>query len=473
MTSLLDVPLGVQRPRVSSVPPFVSSAGVEAVELAAAVGLDLDPWQRFCLEGALGETPGGSWSAFEVGLVVPRQNGKGAVLEARELAGLFLLGEQLILHSAHEFKTAQEAFRRVLHWVEGSDELMRQVVRVRTSHGEEGIELKSGARLRFVARSTGSGRGFSGDLVILDEAYELGPAQMAALLPTLSARPNPQLWYTSSAGMQSSIQLRAVRERALLGNDPGLAYFEFSADPKASPDDRQAWAQANPALGIRITPEFVQRERAAMPEAEFLRERLGVWDDSSTAAVIPFETWAARIDRLSQACDPVTFALDVTPDRSAASIGMASRRPDGRWHVEVVDNRPGTGWLINRVVELQRWRPQAVVLDSAGPVASFQVPLREVGVEVTAISTREVGQACGMFFDAVMAERLVHIDQTPLTAAVHAARQRPLGEAWAWHRKDQTDISPLVAVTLALFGSAQQQADKPKAVSKGRVIVMT
>jgi hypothetical protein len=106
---------GCQTPRVSCVPSTaVTSAGREAVDLARSVGLWLDPWQAHVLEHSLGERADGKWAAFEVGLVVGRQNGKGAVLEARELAGFFLFGEQLILHSAHEFKTAQEAFRRVL-----------------------------------------------------------------------------------------------------------------------------------------------------------------------------------------------------------------------------------------------------------------------------------------------------------------------------------------------------------------------
>jgi hypothetical protein len=46
--------------------------------------------------------------------VVPRQNGKGTILEARELAGLFLLGERLLIHSAHEQDTSLEHFRRLL-----------------------------------------------------------------------------------------------------------------------------------------------------------------------------------------------------------------------------------------------------------------------------------------------------------------------------------------------------------------------
>jgi len=220
--------LGAQRPRVSSHPPSVSSAGVEAAELAASAGLVLDDWQRHVLDVALGERADGKWSAFEVGLIVGRQNGKGAILEARELAGLFLFGEQLILHSAHEFKTAAEAFRRVLALIRNTPELEKRVRQVRTSHGDEGIELRSGARLRFVARSTGSGRGFSGDVVILDEAYNLPSQAMGALLPTMSARPNPQMWYTSSAGTEDSEVLARLKERGAKGSSR-LAYFEWSA----------------------------------------------------------------------------------------------------------------------------------------------------------------------------------------------------------------------------------------------------
>jgi phage terminase large subunit-like protein len=88
-------------------------------------GLDLDPWQQFALHGALGERPDGKWAAFEVGIEVPRQNGKGGILEAFGLAGLFLLGEQLIIHSAHEFATAEEALERMAQILEASPDLSR------------------------------------------------------------------------------------------------------------------------------------------------------------------------------------------------------------------------------------------------------------------------------------------------------------------------------------------------------------
>lgn len=467
MTLLSDVRTGAQRPRVSSVPPYSSSAGVEAVELAASAGLFLDPWQQFALHAALGERQSdGKWAAFEVGLIVARQNGKGSILEARELAGLFLFDERLILHSAHEFKTAQEAFRRVLSLVENTDDLRKRVARVRTSHGEEGIELQNGARLRFVARSTGSGRGFTGDCIILDEAYRLPPEALGALLPTLSARPNPQLWYTSSAGHTDSEVLRAVRDRGVKGDDPNLCYLEWSAEPDMAPDDPEAWAQANPALGIRITDEHIAREFAAMPEREFLRERLGVWDDAEGIdSALSTSAWMACVDPSSQPGDPVAFALDVSPDGSA-SIAVAGARTDDLLHVEVVEHRPGTTWVVSRLSDLiARWNPAAVLVDAGGPAGALLPDLERAAVQVTAVAGREVAQAAVGFASHVNQGTVRHIDQAPLNVAVAAARRRTLGDLWAFGRRGSSvDISPLVACSLAAWGHAQSAHRAPQII---------
>jgi phage terminase large subunit-like protein len=301
MRSTLAAPsvLGEQRPRLQSVPPSVSSEGERVADLAEAAGLHLDDWERWVLDQGLGRTDDGRWAAFETALIVARQNGKGAILEALELAALFLddFGVDLILHSAHEFKTASEAFRRIQSRIENNSSFKRRVRQVYLQRGAESIELKNGKRLRFIARSGGSGRGFSADLVILDEAYELGDAAMAALLPTLSARPNPQIWYTSTAGFPTSTQLGLVRARALRGGDPSLAFFEWSVDEKNyDAADPQCWAQANPGMGIRITPEYIAKERAALSPPEFARERLSIGDYPSEGGgweTISADAWSA------------------------------------------------------------------------------------------------------------------------------------------------------------------------------------
>jgi len=304
MSSMLAVPsavplLGDQRPRLHSAPPSAWSEGERVAGLSAAAGLVLDPWQAWVLDQGLGRRDDRKWAAFEVALIVSRQSGKGSILEALELAALFLddFEVDLILHSAHEFKTAAEAFLRIQSLISGSPVFERRVARIRTSNGSEAIELKNGKRLRFIARSKGSGRGFAADLVILDEAFNLGDDEMAALLPTLSTRPNPQVWYTSTAGDQASVQLGRVRDRGLRGGDPSLAFLEWSVDPDAyDPADRACWAQANPGLGKRITADYVALEQAALTPEAFARERLSVGDypvDGGAWEVLRQDAWQA------------------------------------------------------------------------------------------------------------------------------------------------------------------------------------
>jgi len=458
--------LGHQRPRLAAVPPAVSSAGAEAADLAERAGLVLDPWQRYVLDAALGEKADGRWSAFEVGLIVSRQNGKGSILEARELAGLFLFGERLILHSAHEFKTASEAFRRVLGLIKQTPELNRRVKRVQQAHGDEGIELHDGARLRFVARSSGSGRGFTGDLVILDEAYNLDERAMEALLPTLSARPNPQVWYTSSAGGPNSVQLGRVRRRGVAGDDPALAFFEWSARAKAlgddvddDPTDPAVWAQANPAMGRRITAEYVARELPALGVPSFVKERLAVGDyppdeADGTWGVVPRDSWLSLVDLTSRLEDPVALAVDVTPDQSAATIAAAGQRPDGLHHIEITDHRPGTAWVVPRLAELvDRHGPIGVVIDRRSPAGSLYEAAERAGVPLEPFGTQDLAAACGQWVSAVAERELRHLDQPELRTALAGAERRTLGEgAFALARRGvDVDISPAVAAILALW----------------------
>jgi hypothetical protein len=474
MTSSLDV-LPAALPRVRSVPEYSQSSGDDAIELAASAGLVLDEWQKLAVRDILAENAAGNWLTFESGLLVPRQNGKGAILEAIEIADMFLFGARLVIHTAHEFKTAQEAFRRVLFLVENTDFLRKRVDRVRTSHGDEGLELKNGARLRFLARSGGSGRGFSCDRLIYDEAYELPEETIAASLPTMSARPNPHVIYASSAALDKSVTLRRVMARGRREDDrsadDGLCYLEWSADPKCDLDDRDEWVRANPATSTgRIRVDFIAKERAAMSDVTFGRERLGIVDESKNATVVDLEAWAAAGDPLSQPFDPVCFAVDIGPDAAFTSIAVAGTTPSGKVHVEVVDRRRGTGWVTDRLEELRdRWNPSAIVIDPIGPVGSLLPSFAVAGLDITELGMREHARACGLFKVLVEEGKLVHKEQPGLTAALESARKRDAGEAgaWLWNRRDETDISPLVAVTLAAFAQSQKAPE----VVDSRVIV--
>ncbi|MFJ1808537.1 MULTISPECIES: terminase [unclassified Streptomyces] len=466
---------GWQTPPIQTAPPAVSTAGQEAIDLAARAGLHLDPWQQHVLRVGMGEKPDGSWASFEVAVNVPRQNGKGGIIEARELWGLFIGGEELILHSAHEFKTAKNAFKRIERLIRQNPDLHKRVKTYRQTVGEEGIELHTGQLLRFIARSKGSGRGFTGHCNVMDEDMILGDNEMDALLPTMAAVADPQIWYLGSAGIGApSVQLGRLRRRAVAAievgvPDPSLAYFEWSVDPHvdecpqdcAEHDDAasdDAVLKSNPAIGYRLTLEKVARERATLSKDGYARERLGVGDYPSDVAdtwqVIGEEAWRALAASDSTPSDPVAFAIDMTPERSHAAIGVAGEWRGGT-HAEVVDHRPGTGWILDRAAALhEKWKPRCWVVDGAGPAGSLIADLEErLGVTVVQPKGRDVAAACGQFFDAVAEQTLSHLDQAPLAAALAGAQKRPLGDAWAWARRIvSVDISPLVAVTLARWG---------------------
>ena len=476
MVTALDLGglVGCQEPSVCTFPDGDDSLGVEAVELAASAGLVLDPWQQFVLTNAMRRKPDDRWSAFEVGVDVARQNGKGGILEALELASLFLVENPFTVHSAHQFDTSLEAFRRLEWLIEDTPELARQVQRISRSHGEEGVELSGKRRIRFRTRTKGGGRGFSCDCLILDEAMFLAEMAHGALLPTLSARRNPQVWYTGSAVDQEvhehGVVFTRMRERGRQGADDSLAWFEWSADPDAQLEDaekhstdHEAWARANPGLGIRISLQHVENERRSMDPRTFAVERLGIgdWPDLNalTGQGLDLDLWKARTDRKSKPIDPVCFTFDVTPNRSAASIGVVGRREDGKFHGEVVEHRPGTKWVVPRLIELLGSHDcvEKPVCDLRSPAAALLAQLEKAGVEVLTTNSQEHAQAAGMLFDAVEQDEFAHLGTPELAAAVRGAVKRPLGDAWAWSRRQSNvDISPLVAVTLGLWGLETQ-----------------
>lgn len=436
-----------------------SQAAHEAIDLASLCGLDLDEHQRLVLGGACQEREPGRWAAFEVGVIEPRQNGKGSILEAREIAGLFLWGERLIIHTAHEFKTAEEHSMRVFALVEENESLSRRVKHIYRSNSKVELRLKDGARLRFLARSSGSGRGFAAaDLLVLDEAYSLQSQMMAAVVPPLSTRPNAQLWYTSSAPLQTeeSAVLRKFCRRGRQGS-PRIAYYEWCADPEDDQDDPATWKKANPALGVRITEEFVESERVILGE-EWERERLGIWVDTehSGELVIAEEAWAACRDEKSGPVGPVAFALDVAPSRSMAAFAVAGTSGRGGAHVEVVDYQPGTGWLVDRAKSLHEKWGGALAVASGSPAASLIEELEKARVPVVEVSPADHAAACGRLFDAVTDRQVRHLGQMWLDEAVGGAARKYYGDAWLWARRQSSvDISPLVACTLALWAYEQ------------------
>jgi phage terminase large subunit-like protein len=305
-------------------------------------GLRLDEWQQDHLNDGMA-TSGEEWAADEVVILVPRQNGKTIDLVARALWGPTLGVERLVLFTAHEFKTAREAFLLAKSLCE-TPALQKFKPKVSVSHGKEGITFTDGSRLLFIARSRTSGRGFSPDCVILDEAFQLDDLALSALKPSLAAAKAPQLWYASSAPHDTSTVLRRLAVRGRTGEARKLVYLEWSAPDGRSNDDPEAWALSNPGIGHRIDPEFIASELDSLEPRDFERERLGRWDEEVGGQWIPEDAWNACEGQESpEKGSQIALALAGSPTGETAALVSATVtevpaiQVEGLWTADAVD----------------------------------------------------------------------------------------------------------------------------------------
>jgi hypothetical protein len=494
---------GKQEPRLATRPDFDNEdAGQDCIDLAESAGVHLDPWQQFAVRVILARRADGKWAALRAAVLVARQNGKGEILLALELYWL-VLGDpkvdRLVVHTAHEFKTSSEAFLRLKAVMDSHDWLTRRIKKPTNSHGEEGFLMTNGQRLRFLARSLNSGRGFTGDKVILDEAQQLPSFAMDALMPTLSARPNPQLVYAGTVPSERNdsehwtTMAKRGRAAAVSGKVGRLAWMEWNYSERVpkeamySGDDpvliaaREAlWddmaVAANPSLGRRHDWGWLDEERESLSYYGYIRERLNIMSSDPVGMVIPLAVWESLVWEDSKMVGRRAIAVDSPPGMDSAVICAMGRNQHGQWHGEVVEQHEGTSWVPVRVAEVVRKNSDvaAVVVDPGSPAGALIADIEAEGVEVVRVSVQQHAMACGMLYtratqpeasddgivvmDPVQQDipkrQFVHMGDPIITEALKVATKRPGPDgAWLWNRKDSGDnISPVVALTLAGYG---------------------
>ncbi len=447
--------------------------GPRVAEVAAQLGTPLMPWQRYVADVALEVNPETGRLAYrEVGLTVPRQSGKTTLILALCVHRALGFSErQVITYGAQTRNDARKKWEDE-HVTALEMSPLRKLFSVRKTNGNEAIIWRNRSRHGITSNTEKAGHGDTLDLGVLDEAFSQVDNRMEqAFKPAMITRPQPQFWVVSTAGSPESVYLRAKvdagREHVERDRRAGVAYFEWAAPDDADPADPRVWRGCMPALGHTITEDAIAADFASMKLVEFQRAYLNQWPDRNAVdPVIDAAVWAELAVEWAPLASRPVFGLDASPDRAWASIAAAGRRGDGQGQVEVVDSRPGTAWVVPRVVELARKHRRATwVLDPSSSSGAWLPALREAGIEPELVTGREMAQACGAFYeDVVESSTPRHIDDAPLNAALAGARKRPLGDAWAWHRRNSdVDISPLVAVTLAWHGFAQHGSPKRSA----------
>jgi len=477
-------PIGREEPRLWT-PPLrdlmpETSAGFTFIDFAEDVlGLTLLPWQRWLAIHLL-ELREDERFRFRTALIlIARQSGKSTFAQILSLWRMFVDRAPLVLGTAQSLDVAEEVWAGAVEMAQGTPELAAEVDAVNQAAGKKTLRTTFGSRYKVQSANRRGGRGLSGDLVLLDELREQQTWDAwGAVTKTTMARPNPQIICLSNAGDDSSVVLNHLRETALATvggdvTDDSLGIFEWSAPDGCDLDDPDAWAQANPSLGYTITADAIRSALSTDPphvfRTEVLCQRVRLGADS------PLPSWPARKDASSRPDPewPLAFAVDVSWDRSTAWIGAAVRRPDGRFHLEVVAHGQGTEWVCPWLQErLERWSPVAVCVQQTGAPASTLVDelTEAVGSAlIRPMSGPDMAKSSGMLFDAVNEATVVHPGQEQLDGAAAVAAVRPIGEAWAFDRKrSSVDVAPLVAVSQALWAIAGWK-EPPKRTAPRRI----
>jgi hypothetical protein len=429
-----------------------------------------DPWQADLNKCILAKDASGLYAADTVGLSICRQAGKTYDIGGLVFADCIISPGSTTVWTAHRFKVARETFT-ALKGLALSKPMAPHVDpdAIFTGAGNESIGFRNGSRIVFAARERGAIRGFSKvRRLILDEAQILTEAAMADLAPTMNQAENPQmiLMGTPPKPSDPGETFSNLRAEALAGSSEGVCYVEFSADDDADLDDRASWRQANPSYPHRTPARAILRLRKLLSnDDDFAREALGIWGGTASQQVIPRDTWDEREDVMSIPVDAFALAVGVSPDRSSASVSLGGLRKDGKWHVELDQQKNGVGWVADYVADRCRTnagRIRAVVVNGSSPAASVVEDLLARRIKVTTMDAKQVAESFGRFYDGVMDGSVVHTGQPQVTAALAVARKRELAGGSAWSQKNSaSDITPVEACTFALWGAQSSKVRRP------------
>lgn len=431
--------------------------------MAKRLGTPFMPWQQHVANIACEIDPAtGLFVYREVTLTVPRQSGKTTLILAKSTHRCIAYTRQVAMYAMQSRNDARKKWED--DYLAGLDlSQFRGQYRARKTNGNEAIIWhRSKSRFGITSNTEKAGHGSTIDEAYIDEAFAQPDARLEqAFKPAMITRSQPQLWVVSTAGTPKKSKyfhgkVKKGRRLAERGIQTGVAYFEWSLPDDLDPGDPRNWWKCMPALGHTISEDAIRADYISMELDEFRRAYLNQWVDADRVdPVIPLTMWAELVDMNSEIDNQgLALAVDTSPDRHKTSIAAWGMRKDGRHHIEVVDYRDGTAWVIDRCVELwQRWNPRALVIDPVTAAGAFIEPLTAKGIPVLETTAREVVQATGALYDLVLADRVRHIDQPELNTALENAAKRELEGAWTWSRRKSTDdISPIVAVTLAWHG---------------------
>jgi phage terminase large subunit-like protein len=432
--------------------------------------MTLLPWQEYVLTDLLKVDKNNKWRRRTSLCLVSRQNGKTHLARIRILAGLFIFGEMNIVAMSSNRGMALDTFRKVVDVIEDNPHLMAQVRQIRVANGQESVELLSGARYEIVAATRDGSRGKTADLLYIDELREIDEDSWTAAKPITRARPNSQIFMTSNAGDAFSSVLNDLRSRALSYPPASLGFWEYSADDFAKITDKDAWYQANPALGYLIDEETIAEAIATSSVEASRTETLCQWVSAlkSPWPYRAFEDLTVQ-DLKIEPGTPTIFGMDISVNKKMASLVAGQVREDGKIAVGVIAQFESQVAIdeLKMAIEVNEWankyRPRMICFDKYSSM-SVAERLAQSGHKIQDMSGTVFYQACSDLYDSLVNARIVHIGQASLVDSMNNCAAKETDAGWRIvRRKSAGDVSAAISLAMVVHQLLKPQS-KPQII---------
>jgi phage terminase large subunit-like protein len=378
--------------------------------------LRLRPWQREIVRAVL--APGIRTAV----VAIPRGNGKSTLAAA---LGLWALvdgpeGAEVPIVAGVSERQARIAFNTARRMVQLDPGLQARV----QIFQDKLVMPHHDATLYPLPADADAILGANPTMTIVDELGVVDADVFEAMRLASGKRAESTLLAIGTPPSDPESIMRTLVEHGRLDDDPTFALVEYAAPEGCAVDDRDAWHQANPALGDFLYEDGMATEARTVRESTFRQFRLGQWPTGPEGQWMDPALWQSRAlvnmtipdgadvvlaldGSFSQDCTALVacsvLADTAKPHLDVVGLWQNENPADESYRVDVLDVEDAIREACRRwhVVEVTadpfRWqRSLAVLADERIPVTEFpQSPSR-------------MTPACAAFYEAVIEGTLTH-----------------------------------------------------------------
>lgn len=465
------------------------------------------PWQEYVLRNALmiDDNDDTMMAHNNVGLTCMRQVGKSFIIEILIILFLVIFPRQQ-LYTSYNKDSSSKIFKRLYDKIYASKMLSKffpeHLQTPREGKNElilQAIDPKTGRRLgrcEFITRKGGAGRGSTYDVVYYDEAQGLTSEELAALSPTATQGlgGGQEYYFGTPVSVKSSATMGKhsdeptagakfleMRSSILEGRQTRSAWMEWGVDHVPEKTNKNIWYEVIPVLGYSklvkgINLTEINLEADLSSNEEFAVERLGYWHSQGKDKAINPDLWSKgfvdKINKNFEQTPAISLALksDVNEKHIFAVVGIKVSE-----ELKYVDlTRMFDLTEINWEIEFWAWFEKyvnnrgvkSIIIDGSAAKTFVTQILARNGEwnsnktlsrqgKIKLASTGEVADSTRTMLSDINMNRVKHIRQPLLDAAVNDAALRKLSRNYAGDGfkslTGMAEVAPLEAAAMALY----------------------